>query len=260
MKDCTIAQIANEFRQNIDDNPYVKMQEEKRFLLTVIDLYERYPKHYVKMLLSPKNQSKYSNILAWIETSVKSILVDTENFKYTLNTKLNWIVHGRTAFPKCESEKCNNMIGKLNCRAKYLYNEITFDSSWELAIWIYCKDNGIEIEKATEHYQYFCNGKSHLYFPDFKICGVEVEVKGTQFFAEDGTMTCPYRNKDWTDEEYAEVCAVYKAKHQCMIDNNVKIMRFEDVIPMLNYIKCKYGLSYLKQFKTNKVKYNNDKQ
>ena len=494
MKNCTIAQIANEFRQNIDDNPYVKTQEEKQFLLTVIDLYERYPKHYVKMLLSPKNQSKYSNILAWIEMSVKSILVDTENFKYTLNTKLNWIVHGRTAFPKCESEKCNNMIGKhvncrisdnfsrfcstkcstndfhviekarvtrtsknlngkwnsresvekakktfqqhceedakfqkkalmksqmtkterygnpnwnnraksistyslhcekdpgfkdskarkckaskkerygnenyvnprkamhtrmqkngnvyrteeqqrqinltfqknhkglnstfqlpgvhekcikafneklgvdnplkspdvkkkivdrwiaiygtdhpwknckiqqkrqktlierygkLNCRAKYLYNEITFDSSWELAIWIYCKDNGIEIEKATEHYEYFCNGKSHLYFPDFKICGVAVEVKGTQFFAEDGTMTCPYRNKDWTDEEYAEVCAVYKAKHQCMIDNNVKIMRFEDVIPMLNYIKCKYGLSYLKQFNTNKVKYNNDKQ
>lgn len=37
-----------------------------------------------------------------------------------------------------------------------------------------------------------------------------------------------------------------------MIDNNVKILREKDIIPILDYINEKYGKNYLKQFKYEK--------
>lgn len=34
-----------------------------------------------------------------------------------------------------------------------------------------------------------------------------------------------------------------------MLDNNVKILRYIDMIPYLTYVKNNYGKTYLKQFK-----------
>jgi len=42
---------------------------------------------------------------------------------------------------------------------------------------------------------------------------------------------------------------IYAAKYQCMLDNNVKILKEEDIKPILKYITEKYGKDYLKQFK-----------
>lgn len=42
---------------------------------------------------------------------------------------------------------------------------------------------------------------------------------------------------------------VAEAKHQCMLKNNVTILKGRDVKQYLGYIDQKYGKSYLKQFK-----------
>jgi hypothetical protein len=74
-------------------------------------------------------------------------------------------------------------------------------------------------------------------------------VKGDHFFDKDGKMRCPYRNKVWTDEEYADKCALYEAKHQCMLANNVQILLGSDCQKYIDYVEQTYGKGYLKQFK-----------
>lgn len=42
-------------------------------------------------------------------------------------------------------------------------------------------------------------------------------------------MVCPYRNKTWSDEYYIYQCGIYEAKHQCMIANDVIILRYKQI-------------------------------
>jgi hypothetical protein len=42
-------------------------------------------------------------------------------------------------------------------------------------------------------------------------------------------MINPYRNPEWTDERYGWECRKHEAKHQCMLENNVVILRGKDI-------------------------------
>ena len=42
-------------------------------------------------------------------------------------------------------------------------------------------------------------------------------------------MFCPYREPDWSDEKYEYMCGLYEAKRQCMIANNVTIIRRKNI-------------------------------
>lgn len=104
-------------------------------------------------------------------------------------------------------------------RKNIVYNDIRFDSSWELAYYLHLKRLGIPFEyqpKTTFQYEY--NGKTHVYMPDFKVGDGYVEIKGPQFFENgdvNGKMINPW---DRTQDGWSE------AKHQCMLRNNVKII------------------------------------
>lgn len=77
----------------------------------------------------------------------------------------------------------------------------------------------------------------HKYFPDFLINDKIYEIKGDQFFNENNELIDPYNNK------------VLIEKFECMMQNNVIILRETDLSPILKYINEKYGKNYLKQFK-----------
>lgn len=63
------------------------------------------------------------------------------------------------------------------------------------------------------------DGKKHIYHPDFLINNQLYEVKGGHFFDGD-KMINPYdRSQD----------GLYEAKHQCMINNNVIILKENDI-------------------------------
>ena len=87
---------------------------------------------------------------------------------------------------------------------------------------------------------YEFNGKNHIYEPDFLIKGKLIEIKGDQFFKDDGTMQNPW---DHSQD------ALYEAKHQCMLRNMVEIWKSNDYKKYLMYIKSTYGKDYLRQFK-----------
>lgn len=64
-------------------------------------------------------------------------------------------------------------------RQKYVFESESFDSSWELAFWIYHLDNNIQIEHEPVFFEYVDNNqKLHRYYPDFRVGGQLIELKG----------------------------------------------------------------------------------
>lgn len=125
---------------------------------------------------------------------------------------------------------------------KYKYENINFDSKPEIAYYIWLKDNNIDFEfQPNVKFEYLYENKLYYYIPDFKVENEYIEIKGLQFFKNydiNETMINPF---DRTQD------AKYEAKHQCMIKNNVKIITDTKIYE--NYIKNKYGRTYLDSFK-----------
>ena len=132
----------------------------------------------------------------------------------------------------------------IRCKSqqKYLYNMKYFDSSWELAYYIWLKDHNIDFKyQPSISFEYEYNSSKHIYHPDFLVESEIYEIKGPQFF-KDGKMINPY------DPSLNDL---YEAKHQCMIKNNIKIIT--DCTEYIDYIGEKYGNDYLKQFKYDNI-------
>ena len=124
---------------------------------------------------------------------------------------------------------------------KYNYEDQMFDSSWELALWIYAKDHNEEIEREPCCFEYEYEEINHKYFPDFKYKEQLIEIKGDQFFKEDGSMQNPFDSS---------LNNLFEVKHQCGIKNNVQFWTFKEISPYLKYIEEKYGKGYLEKFKS----------
>jgi len=125
---------------------------------------------------------------------------------------------------------------------KFLYEGLSFDSKWELALWIYAKDHNEEIEREPCCFEYEYNGKVHKYFPDFKYKGKLIEIKGDQFVKEDGAWQNPF---DHSQDE------LFEAKHQCVLKNGVEIFGEKDVQKFLDYVNEKYTKDFLGLFRKN---------
>ena len=83
---------------------------------------------------------------------------------------------------------------------RYEFDGERFDSLPELAFYVWAKDNGMNVVRnKTISFGFVFDGREHRYWPDFLLDGKPVEIKGDQFFREDGTMYCPYRRPDDTD-------------------------------------------------------------
>lgn len=118
---------------------------------------------------------------------------------------------------------------------KVVFDGIIFDSYWELCFYIYYKDKSHDIVREPAPLIYFHNNEQHLYYPDFKVDGKLYEIKGDQFFKEDGTMCNPY---DHSKDE------LFEAKHQCAIKNNVIILKGVDIKPFIEYVELTYGKDF----------------
>lgn len=107
------------------------------------------------------------------------------------------------------------------------YDGMTFDSSWEVVVYQYCKENGISCEYQPDIvFEYEYDGKKHFYHPDFLIDGKLYEVKGEQFFDGD-KMVCPFdRSKD----------GLFDSKYKCMVENGVKLLRNCEINKLKNNI------------------------
>ena len=115
----------------------------------------------------------------------------------------------------------------------YYYNNIMFDSSWELAYYIWLKDNNINFEYQPDiSFEYIKDNKIHRYYPDFKVNNELIEIKSPYLLDENMILINPY-----TKEKLYE-------KTKCLEDNKVKIIT--DCKLYLNYVNEKYSKNYLK--------------
>ena len=119
---------------------------------------------------------------------------------------------------------CKNPAQNLEIRNKsekqhYRYKNINFDSSWELAVWIYYTDKKVKIEREPLRLSYLdSKNNTHYYFPDFKIYGQLIEVKAS-----------------WRLQRLLGT-----AKHKCMLKNNVIVWDDDLIKPFLLYCEHKY--------------------
>jgi len=122
---------------------------------------------------------------------------------------------------------------------RYKYDGQCFDSSWELAMWIFCSDHSIPIKREPCMFDYIKDGTPSKYIPDFEIAGQLVEIKGDQFYSEEiGGWVNPWNKKPMLE------------KFLCAVEHGVAILYYSDIKPILDYIDKTYGKKYLKQFKT----------
>lgn len=101
------------------------------------------------------------------------------------------------------------------------YDNVNFDSSWELAFYIYHKENNLYIERCKEKRTYIYNEKQHNYYPDFVTDNGIIEIKGY-------------------DTE------ISKQKSICNPD--VKVIHYPEIKKYLNYVINKYGKQFYKLF------------
>ena len=132
-----------------------------------------------------------------------------------------------------------NTYGRPIYSRTYIYNDICFDSSWELAYFIWLKDAGFEYEyqPKCDFYYIGSDEKEHQYFPDFLVNGEYQEIKGKQFFNEKGEPYCSITKSYWWE------------KYNFIKNNNIKLLTWDDLKPIIEYIHKTYGSTYLKSFK-----------
>ena len=114
---------------------------------------------------------------------------------------------------------------------QYEYKGEMFDSSWELAVWIFFTDNNLPITREPVRIPYIDGTKERVYFPDFLVGDTLLEIKGDNFFTPDGVFKEP-------------------SKLKCMVENNVVMWRYSEVKTFLNYCKRKFdSKDWAKQFR-----------
>lgn len=226
---------------------YQSLQKEKRSNTNL----KKYKTKYIFNSVYFKEKRKQTNLekynCEWSQQNpeIRQRQICTQKETLSKRTKEEWeeikkksLVSRRKTLEKRTLEKDLEIRRKSS--KHYVYENMNFASSWELALWIYAKDHNEFIEKEPVVLNYTVNDVVHHYIPDFKYKNQLVEIKGDHFFDKEGNMILPFdHTKDYLME----------AKHQCGLKNHVQFWTSKDIKPILDYICQKYGKDYLKQFK-----------
>lgn len=101
------------------------------------------------------------------------------------------------------------------------YKNIRCDSSWELAFVVFNIEHNIPIKRNTQRFEYFIDGKKHIFIPDFVVNETEIiEIKGKQ-------------DNNWKIKQLAYP--------------NIKFIFREDIKKYLDYVITKYGKEFWKK-------------
>lgn len=101
-------------------------------------------------------------------------------------------------------------------KSHIFYNGEYFDSYPELEFFKKCISEGKEIIRHPISFQYESEGNIHIYFPDFEVDGVLIEIKGIQFFNE--------ATQKWKNPYDPSMTPKEEAKYDCAIAHGVKII------------------------------------
>ena len=136
-------------------------------------------------------------------------------------------------------------VGSLHISYNFVYDGISFDSSWELYFYLYhtLKKHKIIREPTIFYYPY--NKEIHSYIPDFKVGNKYYEIKGDQFIIryKNGKirgMKCPFDNSK---------NELFNAKYKCMKKHKVNIISNEKINKYIEFVNKQCGVNFIEQFK-----------
>ena len=183
----------------------------------------------------------YNNYITSVETTLNKYGYKYFDYNKVFKTNLKKYgnrcsLHGKEIHEKVV-KTCLKKYGVpslVTAKSLYKYDNYSFDSSWELLLYIYLKNNNISFEYHPKIY--FKYGDNKKYYPDFIIENKIYEIKGEQFFINDKPIY-KLNNKSWKD------------KYDCMISNNVIILRKKDLIEKYDLFSQNIDIS---QYKTKK--------
>lgn len=117
------------------------------------------------------------------------------------------------------ANKGRNQKAKTNKKYHFYggwYNNIHFDSSWELAYYVYMIEHNEIIERNERYFTYIKDNQYHKYYPDFYLpqYNIYIEIKGYE--------------KDLDLIKYSTL-------------DNLKIIKEKDIKTYIDYCKSKYG-------------------
>jgi hypothetical protein len=156
----------------------------------------------------------------------------------------------RTMLEKYGVETPSQVHGiRLKQQQKYFYENKWFDSGAEIYFYIYHRDMGDSIEYQPDvKLSYEFKGKAHRYYPDFRLNGQLIELKGDHLFNDKGELINPWA-KRLSENKRMEFFDRDQAKLKCIKDNGVKIVLYSQIEECIDYCKKTYGYKYVDSFK-----------
>ncbi|MCQ2740379.1 MAG: hypothetical protein MJ237_09195 [bacterium] len=131
-----------------------------------------------------------------------------------------------------------NHITKMRKHVQYLYDEIFFDSKWELCFYIYHVEHGNMIIREPCKFEYSFNGIKHYFHPDFLVNGKLIEIKSDYLFKQ---MLVPNTKEN--------------VKYQICLDKGIEILLGQNCERFIKYCEDKNGKNFEKQYKYYKNRY-----
>ena len=164
-----------------------------------------------------------------------------KSFSFRYRRKTCCIEHGRllNAQNNHKTQQIRHSSGGYRRGAghgkKGWYKGYWCDSSWELAWVIYNLEHNIKFSRCKEKFAYQFNGKTHYYYPDFKLeNGTYVEIKGYQY-------------PNWKEKQ-----------KQILIP--LQVFYQKDMQEIFAYVKNKYGTNWIELYDNSKPQKDISKQ
>lgn len=139
----------------------------------------------------------------------------------------------------------SNCVSDVACQRgsfykKYKYDRKWFDSLPEIQFYMELKQNEIQFEYHPKtHFVYYCDGKKHYYYPDFKVADEYIELKGRHFFPQCVDTVVNYNDPNLKminpyDRRQDDIA---QAKLECMKQHNVKIIIVDSIKQRKKFIE-----------------------
>ena len=171
------------------------------------------------------NEKRYGSKTPVESQEIKDKIVKTNLERYGVE-------YGLSSPEVIEKRKKTNLekyghenVGFLAKPYSYLYDREVFDSSWEVAFYIWHVDHGVDVVHNTTEYVLRDDGRR--VYPDFKVNGKFVEVKGDHLTRYEG----------------------WEVKKKCYDDNGIDVLFWEGCKGYVEYVEKTYGSGYLKSFR-----------
>lgn len=115
-------------------------------------------------------------------------------------------------------------------KSKWLFDDIEFDSKWEIYYYFYLKSNNIKFQMQVPIDYCESNGKHRIYKCDFYLINSDeyIEVKGDYMMNKNNELKVFYESDNQSKLD---------AKTKCMKEHNVKIISKKEIKPFIDYFK-----------------------